>query len=71
MGQSLRELGLETKLVPQEKSLYLISHASLEKRGLSQGAAMHTRCFTSRGTGWFFPSRSRAFSARLMAEAFR
>ncbi len=41
-GQSLKELGLETKLdplVPREKSLYLISHASLEKRGLSQGAA--------------------------------
>jgi hypothetical protein len=38
-GQDLKALGLETKLVPREKGLYLISHASLEKRGLSRGAA--------------------------------
>ncbi len=34
-GQSLKALGLESKLVPRERSMYLISHASLEKRGLS------------------------------------
>jgi len=38
-GRDLKELGLETKLVPRERGLYLISHASLEKRGLSRGAA--------------------------------
>ena len=38
-GQDLKTLGLETKLVPRERNLYLISHASLEKRGLSRGAA--------------------------------
>ena len=38
-GQALKALGLETKLAPRERGLYLISHASLEKRGLSRGAA--------------------------------
>ena len=38
-GRDLKGLGLETKLVPRERSLYLISHSSLEKRGLSKGAA--------------------------------
>jgi hypothetical protein len=40
-GQPLKGLGLENnlKLVPRrERSLYLISHASLGKRGLSRGA---------------------------------
>jgi hypothetical protein len=48
-GQSLRELGLENKLVPRERSLYLISHASLEKRGLSQGAANAHQMFHEPG----------------------
>jgi hypothetical protein len=55
VGQSLRELGLETKLVPREKPLYLISHASLEKRGLSQGAANAYQMFHEPGTRLVFP----------------
>ena len=54
-GQSLRALGLETKLVPREKSLYLISHASLEKRGLSQGAANAYQMFHEPGNRLAFP----------------
>ena len=38
-GQLLKGLGLDAKLVPREGSLYLISHASLEKRGLFRGKA--------------------------------
>jgi hypothetical protein len=48
-GRSLKELGLENKLVPRERSLYLISHASLEKRGLSQGAANAYQMFHEPG----------------------
>jgi hypothetical protein len=54
-GQSLKTLGLETKLVPPEKSLYLISHASLEKRGLSQGAANAYQMFHESGNRLAFP----------------
>ena len=54
-GQSLKTLGLETKLVPPEKSLYLISHASLEKRGLSQGAANAYQMFHESGNRLVFP----------------
>ena len=39
-GQSLKVLGLEAKLVvPWDVSGYMISHASLEKRGLTPGEA--------------------------------
>ena len=38
-GQSLTELGLETKLVHQDAKLYLLSHTSLQKRGFAPGAA--------------------------------
>ena len=38
-GQSLKELGLETKLVHQDARLYLISHTSLHKRGFAPGMA--------------------------------
>jgi hypothetical protein len=51
----LKTLGLETKLVPREKSLYLISHASLEKRGLSQGAANAYQMFHESGNRLAFP----------------
>ncbi len=54
-GQSLKALGLETKLVPREKSQYLISHASLEKRGLSQGAANAYQMFHEPGNRLAFP----------------
>ena len=54
-GQSLKALGLDTKLVPREKSLYLISHASLEKRGLSQGAANAYQMFHEPGNRLAFP----------------
>jgi hypothetical protein len=54
-GQSLKALGLENKLVPREKSLYLISHASLEKRGLSQGAANAYQMLHEPGNRMAFP----------------
>jgi hypothetical protein len=54
-GQSLKALGLENKLVPRERSLYLISHASLEKRGLSQGAANAYQMLHEPGNRMFFP----------------
>ena len=38
-GQSLNELGLDTKLVHQDARLYLISHTSLHKRGFAPGMA--------------------------------
>ena len=38
-GQSLQELGLETKLVHQDAKLYLLSHTSLHKRGFAPGMA--------------------------------
>jgi hypothetical protein len=56
-GQSLKALGLENnlKLVPRERSLYLISHASLENRGLSQGAATAYQMFHEPGNRLAFP----------------
>ena len=38
-GQSLKELGMDVKLVHQDACLYLISHASLQKRGFAPGMA--------------------------------
>jgi len=38
-GQSLKELGMNLKLVHQDARLYLISHASLQKRGFAPGMA--------------------------------
>jgi hypothetical protein len=38
-GRSLKELGMEIKLVHQDARLYLISHASLHKRGFAPGMA--------------------------------
>ena len=37
--QSLKELGMDIKLVHQDARLYLMSHASLQKRGFAPGAA--------------------------------
>jgi hypothetical protein len=53
--EGLKDLGLETKLVPREKSLYLISHASLKKRGLSQGAANAYQMLHEPGNRLAFP----------------
>jgi hypothetical protein len=38
-GQSLKELGMDLKLVHQDARLYLISHTSLQKRGFAPGMA--------------------------------
>jgi hypothetical protein len=37
--QSLKELGMDIKLVHQDARLYLMSHASLQKRGFAPGMA--------------------------------
>jgi hypothetical protein len=54
-SQSLKALGLENKLVPRARPLYLISHASLEKRGLSQGAANAYQMFQEPVNRLVFP----------------
>ena len=38
-GRSLKDLGMEIKLVHQDARLYLISHTSLQKRGFAPGMA--------------------------------
>jgi hypothetical protein len=38
-GQSMKDLGMDLKLVHQDARLYLISHASLQKRGFAPGMA--------------------------------
>ncbi len=38
-SQSLKELGMDLKLVHQDARLYLISHTSLHKRGFAPGMA--------------------------------
>ena len=55
MGQPLKGLGLENKLLPREKSLYLISHTSAEKRGLSRGEANAYQMLQEPGHRLFFP----------------
>ena len=37
--QSLKDLGMDIKLVHQDARLYLMSHASLQKRGFAPGMA--------------------------------
>ncbi len=37
--QSLKDLGMDIKLVHQDARLYLMSHASLQKRGFAPGVA--------------------------------
>ena len=38
-GQSTKDLGMDLKLIHQDARLYLISHASLQKRGFAPGMA--------------------------------
>jgi hypothetical protein len=38
-GQSLKDLGMDTKLVHQDARLYVSSHTSLHKRGFAPGMA--------------------------------
>ena len=56
-GQPLKELGLEAKLVPRDGLLYMISHASLEKRGLNRGEANAYQMFHESQHRLIFPSR--------------
>jgi hypothetical protein len=46
LGESLKTLGLHVKMNQDDPKLYLVSHASLEKRGLSIGQAKpaSTKC---------------------------
>ncbi len=45
LGESLKTYGLHSKMTHDDPRLYLIGHASLEKRGLSIGQAKSTRCW--------------------------
>jgi len=54
-GQSLKDLGLEIKLVHQDARLYLISHESLHKRGFAPGMASVIQMLVAQEHRLFIP----------------